>query len=485
MPSGFKFPLSATEARPAPSTGASAYPHAIPRELTLLLVAGAAVRIALWIWFATLTPHIDDEQAHVQLATTIVTTGEYGFAPGKLTSLRPPLYPAMVAGVFTVAGIENYQAVRFLQALLSLATVVLVFRLGSELYSERVGLRAGAFFCFYPTFLGFNNLILSEVQYTFLLVGGVLAVVRGLNRASLISLGIAGVVLGLGALTRSILFPFAPVLCIFLLFAWRGSYVRRGLAVLAFALPFALVLAPWAVRNSRLQDTFIAVDCMGGRNFMMGNYEYTPLYRSWDAIAIGGEREWIKVLNAHHPEMSGLTQGKVDQLAGKEAIRFIRENPGLTAKRDIVKFFDFWGLERELVAGANRKFFGQLDRSVIAALGIVICGFYAIVLVSGTFGAGLHPPADRRAHILLLLVIGFHCAVHTVVFAHSRYHLPIMPFAMVYSAAALTAPGFWTHRNRVGFWLATTFCVLVFAGWVWGGLAGDFNKLTTSLGFAS
>ena len=40
----------------------------------------------------------------------------------------------------------------------------------------------------------------------------------------------------------------------------------------------------------------------------------------------------------------------------------MRANPELTARRSAVKFCDFWGLERELVAGADRGWFGPLSR---------------------------------------------------------------------------------------------------------------------------
>lgn len=454
-----------------------------PRQLVNLLIAGVVVRLALWFWFIPLVPHINDEMAHVELARNLATTGEYAFSPGKPTSLRPPLYPAMIAGIFSMAGMDNYPAVRLLQAAISLFTVILMYRLGRELYSEKVGLRAAAIFCFYPSFLGFNNLMLTEVPFTFFLVCGVLSLACGLNRTSLTWLCVAGIVLGLGALTRSILYPFAPILGVYLLLAWRGSIPQRVLASLVFLLPFALVLTPWTVRNTQLQQTLITVDCMGGRNFMMGNYEYTPLYRSWDAISITGDREWIKILNDHHPDMKNMTQGMVDKLAGKQAVHFISENPGLTLKRDIIKFSDFWGLERELFAGADRGYFGPINQALILPLGILICASYALVLFSGVFGSCLQPIKDRRIQLLILLVIAFHAAVHTVVFAHSRYHLPVMPFVGIFAASAFSGPSIWTQTRRVGFWVALGVCLLIMAGWVHGFLSGDLDKVRSVLGF--
>jgi 4-amino-4-deoxy-L-arabinose transferase-like glycosyltransferase len=360
---------------------------------------------------------------------------------------------------------------------------VLVYHLGRLAYSARTGLWAAGAFAFYPSFLGYNNLLLTEVLFTFFSVGGVLSVAWALRRQSFAALALAGGALALGALTRSILLPFAPILGLFLLAAWTGSPARRIVAALAFALPFAAIIAPWAIRNTRVQQAFTPIDCMGGRNFMMGNYEHTPLYRSWDAISITGEREWIAVLQERHRNDGiGQTQGQIDKLAMKEAVRFVRENPGLTAHRDVVKFFDFWGLERELVAGADAGYFGPIPGAGVAGLCAFICAGYALVLFAGVFGATIRPP-DVRVHALFLLLIGFTCAVHSVVFAHSRYHLPIMPFVMVYAAAVMTAPAT-RPASRAAFWLAAGFCALVIVGWIWNAWAGDLEKLSVALGLA-
>jgi 4-amino-4-deoxy-L-arabinose transferase-like glycosyltransferase len=443
------------------------------------------VRLVLWAGFAGVEPRIEDEREYLQLAGRLAAYGEYGYRTDAPTSLRPPLYPAFVAAVYWVVGTENLQAVRFVQALVSLGTCVLLFRLGRLTYSTRAGLWAAGILAFYPTMLGYANLILTEVLFTFWAVASVLAVASALRRDSLPLLGAAGILVALGALTRSILFPFAPVLCLFLIVAWKGSATRRLVAVSVFALSFAAVIAPWADRNRRLERTFVPVDSMGGRNFMMGNYEYTPMYRSWDAISLKGERAWIAVLHARHERDWGdRTQGQIDKLAMADAISYIQQNPLLTVRRDLVKFADFWGLERELVAGAANGFFGPIPTSAVVALGLAVCGAYVLVLFSGVFGASLRPPSDVRVHLLLLLVIAFVCGVHSVVFAHSRYHLPVMPFVMIYSAAAITGPCVWADRRGPAFWIATGLCLAIATGWLWNAIAGDWDKLQGAFKFA-
>lgn len=222
--------------------------------LLVILVVGAVVRLSLWGWFQDLPIQIHDEKDYNLLAKNIVDYGEFCFIPGTPTSLRPPLYPAMVAGVYALCGVENYQAVRLLQAVLSLFNVLVLYGLGKEVTSGRTAIWLAGLFSFYPSFVGFDNLLLTETLFTLLLCGFCYLFVLAYRLQSLKCLLLAGVVLGLGTLTRSILWMSPPLLAVFILCTWGSSWPRRGLAVLSLLIPFALTLAPWALRNTARGD---------------------------------------------------------------------------------------------------------------------------------------------------------------------------------------------------------------------------------------
>lgn len=435
--------------------------------LVWILAAGLLVRAALWLYWADLPIHIVDEQSYNQLAIGLVEHSQYEDEHGQLTSLRPPLYPTFVAAIYSVLGVGNYAAVRAVQFVLSLVTVVIIYRIGCLAWSQRVGRWAAAALCFYPSLLGYNNLLLSEVLYTFLVVALIWSAAASLQRNSLMLLAVLGVVLGLGALTRSILWLFAPLLGLYLLVVWKGPWPKRVLAAAVPMLMFSAVIAPWTVRNTNLQNTFTTIDVMGGRNAMMGNYEYTPLERSWATIElVQGDNAWHRVLARETPGYSALTQGQIDKLAMKHGIRFAFQNPGLTLQRDIVKFFNFWQLERELIAGGVRGFFGDLPKAIIILAALLICGSYSAAVFLGLFGALMRLPTDRRIHWFLLLSIIFPCLVHSLIFAHSRYHIPIMPIVLLYAAAGLTRlPWLWQQRHTLAFRLAAIACMVLVLAW--------------------
>ncbi|HEY8504174.1 MAG TPA: hypothetical protein VIL46_06295, partial [Gemmataceae bacterium] len=70
------------------------------RPLALILLAGAAVRLALWLWFDGLPPRIVDERHYSAIAVNLVQRGEFAYEPGRPHSMRPPLYPFFVAGLY-------------------------------------------------------------------------------------------------------------------------------------------------------------------------------------------------------------------------------------------------------------------------------------------------------------------------------------------------------------------------------------------------
>ncbi len=452
------------------------------KTLMLILLVGGLARIALWMWFQGEPLHVWDERDYNLLAKNLVVHGEYCFEPGSPTSLRPPLYPALVAGSYALFGLESFQAVRLMQAVLGLLTGLVLCGLGTRVHSKNVGLLLAGLSCFYPSLICQTNLLLTETLFTLLLCLVCYALVLFYQRDSLKYLAAAGVLLGLAALTRSVVWMSPPCLAVIIVITWKAPWRRRFLAPIILLATFAVTLAPWSIRNTMLQGTFVAVDTMGGRNFMMGNYRYTPLYRSWDTISIKGPEAWDhEVASTYPPEMRN-SQAKVDQLALRQGLKFVREHPWLTLQRDIIKFFDFWGLEREIVAGAAYGYWGKMPKALIICLGVLIVGSYVAVMFLGIYGMVMAPLADRRLHWLFLLVIAYICAIHTLVFAHSRYHLPIMPVVFLFASISLVnAPDIWRRRTTWRSWLAAGLCCLLFGGWIWNFVAGDAEKVLAIL----
>jgi hypothetical protein len=80
-------------------------------------------------------------------------------------------------------------------------------------------------------------------------------------------------------------------------------------------------------------------------------------------------------------------------------------------------------------------------------------------------------------------VIAYICGMHTLVFGHSRYHLPIMPLVLLFTASAVVnARQVWDQRRSWTFRLGVALCCVLLAGWLWGVVAGDLDRFLSLVG---
>jgi hypothetical protein len=67
-------------------------------------------------------------------------------------------------------------------------------------------------------------------------------------------------------------------------------------------------------------------------------------------------------------------------------------------------------------------------------------------------------------------------------FAHSRYHLPLMPLVILYAASAvIQRRAIWSQRRGWRFWLAGGVCAAFVGGWVWMIVAVDGEHILNLL----
>jgi 4-amino-4-deoxy-L-arabinose transferase-like glycosyltransferase len=417
------------------------------RTALLVLALACAVRLAVVAAASGVGLEIQDERHYYALADNVLHGRGFALEGGQLTSLRPPLYPTFVAGVWSIAGSQSLTAVRLSSVFLSLGICVLTYHLGLALFNAGVARWALAGVAFYPSLLFADMLLLTEVLFTFLMLAAAVAWVSLLTTPRFTVAWAVGALVAAAALTRSVLWPFPLLLVPMTAWAVRGP-VSKKLAVAAMLLVgYVVVMAPWAVRNTRLQGTFTLVDTMGGMNLRMGNYKDTPDDRMWAVVGLTGEKEWSYELHQERSDSRLMTEGQKEKWARNKAIEYMVQHPLVTLRRSAIRFADFWGLEREFVAGVrNGAYRVPVWMTVLVA--IVIGVTYPATMVLAAVGAFVTPPKDVRGHVFLMSIVVVICGLHSLVFGHSRYHLPLVPILALYAAAAITNRSFALTRLR-------------------------------------
>ena len=183
-----------------------------------------------------------DARDYLDTASALCTTGAYP-DQGNLPFFRAPGLPFFIA-ITTLCEPQRVAWVKIALALVDSATVALIVLLSGSVW-------AGLAAALYPLFIVSTTDVRTEPLFMFLMV----LALFGLQRRKP---ALSGVSLALAALTRPVALIFVP------LFA-----VRRPRT---FLLAFALVLAPWTIRNYVRYGEFILVNNAGGYSLWRGTH---------------------------------------------------------------------------------------------------------------------------------------------------------------------------------------------------------------------
>jgi len=229
----------------------------------ILIILLAALHLALVIP-AIRHPErfrVSDSDQYVELATNLLKTGQYSgiLYPGDDLS-RPPVYPLFLA-LATVVFLDVRWA-SLLQILLTFVNCLLLYRIGMDLRSKPAGAAAVVIYLLGLN-MAFESLnIMSETLTSFWLLLAVWTVLRFWLTRKERWLLLSGTALGLGALTRPILYPLFFIWILFLTVAWtwhqrKTVFQKETLRKLVvFAVGGLLITLLWQARNYIVNHDF-------------------------------------------------------------------------------------------------------------------------------------------------------------------------------------------------------------------------------------
>lgn len=419
---------------------------------------GLGLRLLVWRWHEQY-PLGGDEREYFEQALTWLQGKGYR----ELPLMRPPLYTVFLAIVFQLFD-SQVQRVRLVQALVSTGMIGLMWlwaraALGvtqSRAALVATGLTAISFtFAANATELLTETLFIAGLTLAFWLIaraaGGPDAVVpeSGTWRWA----ALAGLVVGLLSLVRSVALPLVPLASLWLLLQhqglrWRLLRNRRSLVLpIGVALCAGLVILPWTLRNYLVYATPIVIDTTGAENLWLDN-----------ALT---DRETVK----RELYALGEDRGARQRLALQQGLAAISAEPGR-----------FWAkVWREAKTFVSLEYFDDLRRRPAIWVSppevwlrlLLGDGVWLLVLLGGIAGLWLGPHARLKwllvPWVLYVLLTGllFHVEL--------RYRLPIYPTLLPYAGWSLVRVGGWLRarprralRSSIHGWgaLATVAAVL-------------------------
>lgn len=382
--------------------------------LAAITLAGLALRLLTVSWHAPY-PLSGDEVGFFEQARTFVQ----GQGFHDLPFMRAPLYPLFLAVIFRLFGAE-IAAARVAQALLSTATIPLLYLWAQRRHGPRAGLLAAALGAALFSFSVQTAFLLTETLFLFLLALGMVLLEWGEDHpAWWIPLG-CGVLFGLVTLTRSIGLPLVVVAAVGLGLSGGRGESRRHLARLKPALLVlagaVLVIVPWTVRNAVVHHSLILVDTTGTTNLWMDN---DP--------ELG--RDAVKA------ELLKYSEGERQGLSLEEGMRSIVTHPGWFAEkcwRELRRFFSL-----EYFDDFIRRPAIWYPEAEVWSRVLLGDGLYLVVAAAGLIGL---ISSRTRSKALDLFWLAYVPATTTLFHVELRYRLPFLLAIIPYAAAALAQP---------------------------------------------
>lgn len=400
----------------------------IKKELNILiaiLTIGFILRL-IWIFFFSPQELVSDSLHYHRLAESVLSGKGYFFR--NFYAFRPPGYSFFLAGVYSIFGVSTL-AVKIVQAVLGIATAFIIYLLTKKLSNSRTALLAASFFTFYPQFIRYPGEILCETLFLFLFILCVYFIYKYIDVSTHRQGIIAGVLLGLSALTREAALYFF-VFTVIWMFLYKGkgnakNIFKKSFLVFIF---MALTIAPWTIRNYLVYPKFVLISTNSGTNFYIGNNpEATGMYlwRLPQGLKFPGHMKADLPPREYHR-----LENEAKEIGFQEGLKFVKANPAKTLKLATKKVFLLL-----------RPPYYQIDINNLFSLQqiMVVTWFisYIFILVAGIAGIALSFRQNWRKWALLLYWIVLVVSIHSVTFIITRFRLTIMPFLIIFAAFAV------------------------------------------------
>jgi len=399
--------------RDSPDPSAPSCVPSYGRWLCVILFGGLAFRIGLLAYAEHRPERFDfpDSHRYVQVARNIAD-GKGPIDSERVKAGTDPVYPAILSAGIGLGANSDAAVFRFgriVNAVFSCASILLISMLARAICGDRAGIIAAGIFAIDPILLFFNGLVLTETVHIAILLAAMCCLARLSSRYAPLLAGCGGLLLGLGAMTRStgfmLVFAMLPAV-------WLLTKPGRRRAMVALCLVGSIMaLAPMVTRNYAVLGEFVPVRTGGGASLMEALGPWADGSPGMDRIV--------------YPAMpDDANEVERDRICRKAAMDWARENLGAALRLCVVKLARTWSplMHAEGYSGTGLQ-------------AVALASSIPVYILAGC-GAFL---MRKRPAILLLLAspVVYFSLVHMVFVGSVRYRAAMMPMMIVLAAVAL------------------------------------------------
>jgi len=449
-------------------------PELVRRNLGFFLLAAAAgllLRVVFLIWFPAV---VTDSFVYGDIAKNWLQHGIYGLSGTdeiSPTYVRLPAYPAFLAFVFTIFGMEHYRAVLVTQIFVDLGTCFICADLARRLCADQAAKTAFILAVLCPFLADYSAAALTETLEVFFTALALDIAVSAVQRRNLSTM----VGCGLSCAAAILLRPDGALLlaCIFLYLSWdalRAMRISHGTefvwslqSALLIVVLAILPLIPWTLRNYHIFHRFQPL----APRYANEENEFVPMgfnhwTKSWIADYVSVEEVYWSVPgspidvnklpgrafdteqqraqteqvisdynNLLHvsPELDHKFQAIASERVRSHPLRYYIELP-------IVRILDMWLRPRTEMLPSDSRWWEFNDEPKWSALAVAL-GVIGVLYVGSALLGFIRTRQVAFGGLLLLFVVVRSLFLGTLENPEPRYTLEMYPVVIVFAAAAL------------------------------------------------
>ncbi|MDI6751242.1 MAG: hypothetical protein QME07_00025 [bacterium] len=260
-----------------------------------------------------------------------------------------------------------------------------------------------------------------ETLVCFLNTLSVFLLLRVEERPSYKNIALAGIPIGISALSRGIILVFVPFILIWMVLTLKlklSTFKKIGFLCLIIL----LTISPATIRNYLVSGKFVLISANGIVGVWLGNNPYSTA-------------EYSCPPPSYTEKITKRVEEEGEKVYSQEVIKFIKENPKEVAKLYLEKFLFFWSKE-EVDNNINTSL--QKGYSFIFKFPILL-GF-GFVAPLGLYGIILS--LRRRALLLYLFIFAFMLSMLPF-YILSRYRIAFVPILIIFAAF----PIWWSYKK--------------------------------------
>lgn len=390
-------------------------------------------------------------------------------------AMHPPAYPAYLAA-WSWIGVRSVLGHQLVTIPIGLASIVAVAWAGRRLFSDRVGIIAGAIAAVYPAFWSWDGMVLQEsmaILAAALLLLAYEALIRAPSRRHVVWAGLAS---GFAPLVRAELLIGVVLAALWAIWCLG---IRRSVMKIATAAVIAIAcVAPWTIYNMTRFDHFVPLsngfgvtlasthcplldgDLIGYWSIHCANaasdkmtaewaaqhpnapeYPVAETYEEWERLrAAGGRILPPDYVTLRFPD---LDESERDLALRDMTLEWMRDHPKFELRATLARWGRVTGVFRPLQQISLDTVPDGRKRPVAVAAWL---SYFALLpFVVAGIATGLR--RRRTATVLLLIPIVTMYITTALTFGNTRYRAIAEPSIVILAAYALARLAGWVQRT--------------------------------------